>query len=249
MDIEALEKIGLTQSEIKVYISMLKLGIAKSGEILKESKMNSGRIYEIFESLKKKGLIGESIINNIRHFSASAPENLVEYVDKKRKILDEKEKLIKQIIPQLNNLSKSQAAGTKSLVYTGLNGMKIMAEDLLRKLEKGDTIYTLSVTGNKNEGINNFWSEFNLRSGSKGIKNKFLFQEGSSEFYKLLKKREGNEIRLTTLSANIPIAVYGKDNVVISNYDDPLTVILIINKEIADSFIEVFNQFWKKAKP
>ena len=49
MKLELLEKIGLTRNESLVYITLLKLGTSKTGNILKQSNLNSGKIYEILE--------------------------------------------------------------------------------------------------------------------------------------------------------------------------------------------------------
>ena len=54
MDTRVLEHIGLTHNESIVYLTLIKEGTSKSGEILKNSGLNSGKIYEILESLKKK---------------------------------------------------------------------------------------------------------------------------------------------------------------------------------------------------
>ena len=64
METNILESIGLTHNESIVYLSLLKRGTSKSGDILNASGINSGKIYEILESLKRKGLASESIINN-----------------------------------------------------------------------------------------------------------------------------------------------------------------------------------------
>ena len=52
MNAKILEEIGLTRNESLVYLALSKIGTSKTGEILKESGLNSGKIYEILESLK-----------------------------------------------------------------------------------------------------------------------------------------------------------------------------------------------------
>ncbi len=52
MEPEILGKIGLTRNEALVYLTLLRIGSSKAGEIIKQSGINSGRIYETFESLK-----------------------------------------------------------------------------------------------------------------------------------------------------------------------------------------------------
>ena len=68
MDIKVLERIGLTRNESLVYLTLLRNGTSKTGEILKKSGLNSGKIYEILDSLEKKGMVSESSINNIKRY-------------------------------------------------------------------------------------------------------------------------------------------------------------------------------------
>ena len=84
MDTKPLEKIGLTRNESLVYLTLLRLGVSRTGEILKKSQLNSGKIYEILESLKVKGLASESVINNVKHFAAAPPKQILEYVESKK---------------------------------------------------------------------------------------------------------------------------------------------------------------------
>ena len=53
------------------------------------------------------------------------------------------------------------------------------------------------------------------------------------------------------LDALTPVAVdiFGNDKVLILNYTDPITCILIYDKNTALSFTNFFNQLWKIAKP
>ena len=68
MEFLELEKIGFTKSEIAVYTALLKIGQKTTGEILKEAKISSGKIYEILDKLIKKGLVSYIIKNNTKYF-------------------------------------------------------------------------------------------------------------------------------------------------------------------------------------
>ena len=50
-----LRKIGLTESEIKVYLALIKLGVSSKGSLIKESKIAPSKIYEITDKLVVKG--------------------------------------------------------------------------------------------------------------------------------------------------------------------------------------------------
>ena len=72
MDTQYLERIGLTRNESIIYTSMLKTGTSTTGKILNASGINSGKIYEILEGLKNKGLVSGTI--KINHFVRRAFE-------------------------------------------------------------------------------------------------------------------------------------------------------------------------------
>src|SRR3989344_3083983 len=119
METKVLESIGLTRNESKVYLALLKEGTSKTGEILKRSGLNSGKIYEILESLKKKGLASESKINNTKQYTAAAPSQILDYLDMRRKDLEEDESVIRKEIPALEKIRERK---TRSLMNFGDNG-------------------------------------------------------------------------------------------------------------------------------
>ena len=56
MNLKILEEIGLTKGEIKVYLTLLKIGNTTSGRIINESGVSRSKVYDVLERLKQKGL-------------------------------------------------------------------------------------------------------------------------------------------------------------------------------------------------
>ena len=54
MDKKILHDIGLSEGEIKVYLALLKLGLAKKTELANGSGVSSSKVYEICNRLQKK---------------------------------------------------------------------------------------------------------------------------------------------------------------------------------------------------
>lgn len=246
MDSETLTKIGLTKNESIVYLSLLKSGDTTAGNILKNSGLNSGKIYDILEALKIKGLISESIIQNVRHFSPSSPKKLLDYISAKEKQIKHEKDLVNELMPHLNDL-KSEDISVKAITYIGLEGMKTAIEELIDSTNPGEEILTMGVTGEKDERINNFWRTFFIpKIKEKKLVQKIIFSKENTEYLKDIKKF--SNVRKSSLSNMTPIAIYGSDKVIISNYDAPITNIVIHSEKIAKSFIELFNNLWKLAK-
>ena len=98
MDTKLLESIGLTRNEAIAYLTLTRIGTSKTGKLLKESELNTGKVYEILESLKRKGLISEIEINKVKHFTAASPEKLLDYITYKKEKLEKEENIAKELI-------------------------------------------------------------------------------------------------------------------------------------------------------
>src|SRR3989339_203493 len=98
---EVLRKIGLTEYETKIYIALLDLGKATSGEILQKANLNTGKIYDILGSLKNKGFISEIIESGVRKFSPANPQQIFNYLDEKKEDIQKQEQTLNKIIPDI----------------------------------------------------------------------------------------------------------------------------------------------------
>ena len=77
MEFELLKEIGLTDSEIKVYVALLEIGSSSKGPIVDKSGVASSKIYELLEKLMQKGLVSQVIKSNVKYFEAAPPKRLL----------------------------------------------------------------------------------------------------------------------------------------------------------------------------
>jgi sugar-specific transcriptional regulator TrmB len=247
MELKVFEKIGLTKNESKVYQTLLQLGTSKTGEILKKSKLNSGKIYEILESLKTKGLLSESLINNIKHFTAAPPSQILEYIKDKKEELENEENIAKSAIPELEKLRNLTSKETKSVTYVGLRGIKSAADEALNSMNSSEEIYAMGVTELKDKKFNNFWLGWQKRRIDKEIHQKMLFSE-RGEYFKRFTKMKYNKARVLTGITPVTVDIFGEDKTLILNYGETPSCILIHDKNTAKSFRHFFEQLWGLAK-
>ena len=119
---EVLRKIGLTEYETKIYIALLDLGKATSGEILQKANLNTGKIYDILGSLKNKGFISEIIESGVRKFSPANPQQIFNYLDEKKEDIQKQEQTLNKIIPDI--LKKINTGVYWILLYLNQNMLK-----------------------------------------------------------------------------------------------------------------------------
>ena len=153
-----LQRIGLTKNEIVVYNTLLELGETKTGAILKKSGLNSGKIYEILNSLQKKGLVSCITKNKVKHFSPASPDRVLDYLEEKKAEITKQEKSYEKILPELLNKISKIKAEAKIEIFTGMQGMKTAYKKELN-FPKGETLYIMGVISEKSysKGIKGFF--------------------------------------------------------------------------------------------
>ena len=126
MNISTLKDLGLSENEIKVYIAGLKLGLANVSTYAEESGLPRTTTYDVLKSLKEKGIASYVIKSGIRYFSVASPKELLEK-------LKEKERALKEILPELEALQKIVIEKPKVEFYQGVEGIKTAAHDLIKQ--------------------------------------------------------------------------------------------------------------------
>ena len=126
-----LKEIGLTDYETKIYLALLDLGKATSGEILNKAELRTGKIYEILNSLKNKGLVSEISESGVKKFSPADPKRVHDYLEDKKQQIEKQEKDFDKIIPDLMKKINSKKQEVKVEIFYGIKGMKTaMAKEI-----------------------------------------------------------------------------------------------------------------------
>ena len=241
-----LEEIGLTKSEIKVYLALLELGSSTTGPIVDKSKASSSKIYEILEKLMQKGLASFVIKSGTKYFEAADPKRLLDYMKEKENKLKKQEKELASLLPELQlkrTLSKHKSEAT---IYKGMKGLETAFQDVLKTLKKGEINHAF-IVGELDERTNNFFKRHYSLRGRKGIKTKTIFSEAGRKNYESRKHIplfEGKVIGGTTSPATVN--VYGDKVNFRMGISDDVICVMIHDKKLARSFKEHFELLWNQ---
>jgi HTH-type transcriptional regulator, sugar sensing transcriptional regulator len=245
---EILRDIGLTEYEAKVYLALLDLGKAKSGEILSKANLNTGKIYDILNSLKNKGFVSEVTESGVKKFSPADPKRIYDYLDERKKDILKKEKDFKNVLPQILNKINSKKEKQKVEIFYGFNGLKTAHQKEIDRYSSKETLRILGIMGKDkyskeiyNFYINNLYSK---RANAK-VKVKKILDEDARKF----KKDHEKEAKLKFFPYVSPVAVVTIGDLTIIDIitENPI-VITIESKEVANSFVQQFEFLWKIAQ-
>ena len=242
---EILKEIGLTEAEIKVFIELSKVDSAMASEIAEKTGIYRTNIYDIFESLIKKGLVSYIIKANRKHFIASKPQKLLDYLKEREEKIKEQEKQIQNLIPIILKLKQPKQEELKAEIYRGKEGLKTLLNDMLNE---GKTIYYLDYSAVSQKIVPYFLVHWHKKRIKLKIKRKIITKEqmiGTEAIKKPL-----TEVRYITDKFNIPISnmIYGDKVWVLIPSDNDHISLLIESKKLAKSFLNYFEALWKIGK-
>ncbi|MCF7871519.1 hypothetical protein K9L97_00630 [Candidatus Woesearchaeota archaeon] len=241
-----LKEIGLTNSEINVYLALLDLGDSTKHNITTKSNVTGSKTYEILERLKQKGLISTYTKNKVKHFKAANPKQIKYYLEEKQQKIKETENKINSILPQLLMKFNSSEKDEEVELYTGLKGLQIIFREQIDILNPEDYNYVIGGTKGTDEApVLAFFQKIHKLRAEKKIKTKMLYntrQKKSVE--EQFAKYKYTEVKYIKHTSPVAINIY-KERTVIIIFGNKISAIMIKSKDVSNSFKEYFNMLWK----
>ena len=170
-----LQKLGLSEKEIKIYLSCLKSGPSPVRKIAEISNINRGTTYDILRSLIDLGLISYHQKDKKQYFIAEDPNKLKDTLEHKTQQLEKTKEEINQIIPELRSIYNNAGAKPVAKYYEGYSGIKLILQDVISSCQALDNkeYYVYSSSAIK-DYLYNVYPEFSDDRIGKGIKVKVI---------------------------------------------------------------------------
>ncbi|PIN82027.1 hypothetical protein COV11_00065 [Candidatus Woesearchaeota archaeon CG10_big_fil_rev_8_21_14_0_10_30_7] len=233
---EILQELGLNRRESICYIALLELGSSKIGAIVKKTEIPSSKIYEVLDKLARRGLVSYVKIGKIKHYQASDPKVLLNYVD-------EKKKMIEEILPQLilkQKFSKKQSVE----MFDGQKALFSLFTDLIKDAKVNEKYFIFSINEeHKTDAANVFFKNLSVRRKEKKLDVRLL---KNINHYK---KEKHTKLKVKYTKFNLPqgITIFRNTVIILSWIESPIAI-KIESETISNQFKEFFLDLWKIAK-
>src|SRR3989344_3123079 len=239
MELEFLEKMGLSKGEIKVYKVILNLGICSINKIHENVGIERRNIYDIINKLKERGLISYVTENKRRLFQPTHPNKLLGYLDEKEENLERIRMKIKESFPDLLKKFEAKKPEIKAEIYRGKEGVKAVWEDMLNYKENyfiGSGRYAMKL-------MPNFWMNWNKRRIKLKVKWYNLLRE---EMKKEVKKETYEFIKFLPKEFSInPVVIFIYGNKVANVlWEQDFFAFVIESKEINEYYRKYHKYLW-----
>jgi len=248
-----LEEIGLTGAEAKVFLALLDLGESTIGPVAERSGVSYSKIHILLEKLTHKGLVSTITKQKTRHFIASTPKKLLEYLDRKRATMDTQRERIERIIPQLEGRRQQLRIPEGAELYEGYEGLKTVYEEGLAALKKGDEILVLGAsqgTYTDKRQYEVFFQQINRQRLEKGIAYRIIYNENlkGTPGAQYWQKQKSTKVRFLLDHTPGSVNIQGDRVLIIYWAEGEPKVFLITSPIVAASFRQYFEAIWTTAK-
>lgn len=128
--------IGLSDTEARVYQALLELGVANVTEITKLSGVTRTLGYHTLQKLQIELLVDEvKTERKIKYYKARHPQQLVQYVARKQRSWERRQKEVEQLLPSLTRIYACTDKPSIR-VQEGLDGLISLYEEKLQSKQE-----------------------------------------------------------------------------------------------------------------
>jgi sugar-specific transcriptional regulator TrmB len=245
---EILKKLGLNANEAHIYELLLTKGRTKARDLLTDSGLGRGNLYNVLTSLVSQGLAtvaeGKQQI-----YEAAEPSHLAILVDDQKRRADRLAQEFQGELPKLLSTFNLTTGKPAIQVFEGIEGVEIA---LMESLSAKSSIYTYLDPSAFSEDVAKLNARYIALRQRKGITKRIILpdNEGSRQYVANATKELTEYLLIPGLPAMPEIAVemYG-DTVTYLNLRGGKTISVIVRDiSIASMHLAQFEFLWKTFK-
>ncbi len=239
MEETILQELGFTRAEAKVYLTLLKLGPVKVGQIIEKSGLQSSTIHNTLHSLIDKGFVRYVLRGKIKIYQSVEPNLILQE-------FKEKEQKFEEIVPKLESMQQLTKEKPQAEIYEGTSGIITMLNELIEDSKPNDDYYFFAVdVSGLNKEIQQFFERYDQKREDKKLIVRGLARK---ELKSLFAKRKYLKTKYVDfpIPSNISIC---NDKMVLITWGEKPVGMLVKSKQLIQSQINFFNELWETATP
>jgi sugar-specific transcriptional regulator TrmB len=237
--------LGLSPAERTAYQTLITHGPMAPPQLAKAGGLTRVNGYAALRGLAQKGLAKEKAVNKRQVYLPEPPTKLQELAHQKAEAAKAGLESIEAIIPSLMNQFSLVSGQPGVSHYEGLDGIKQVYEDSLRRPHHDESLVLRSIYDSKE--IEPYILSYIKRRAKLGIKNRMLTPYFDTSLDDSALLRERRYLPKDKFSLPTEISIYG-DKVSLVSLRKDLIGTVIQSKDVAQTFRILFELLWSQAK-
>lgn len=243
---EALQNLGLSEKESRVYVALLQLGRSSAYGVAEKSGLKRPTTYVILGELIKKGLALKIPRSKKKLFAPKHPEEFMGEAEERLQIA-------KSVLPELLAMADKRGPQLKTLYYEGMRGLSEMQKTMNKRMRGKEIVgfYARIISEERGQELEKeLFKPMQEEREKNEIKVRGLAPDDSSlQWYKQNAERFGYSIHWLDSNEYLPeTSMEIGDSFVQLTSHRYLQGIHIENPDIANSMRQIFEMVWKRKK-
>lgn len=235
-------ELGLSNSDAKIYLALLKEGGTSVGLIIKKTGFYREVVYGGLKRLEKQGLVQSKQKKKVRFYQANDPAILA------RKI-QEKADLAKNLLPDLQTLFKQPRVSVQ--IFEGPEGYEEIQKDIWISLKNNEDYYVIGGAGDAWYAVTkNFYQKYHQRLLKRNTQMKTVTFSNEAKGIAKYENPAFNPIRIIPEKFSTPSStmIYA-DKIIIHVFGEAPLAIMIQSQAISQAYKKYFFTLWVIGKP
>ena len=236
-----LQKLGLTDKESRVYLSLVTLGQGSANTIARAAGLKRPTTYVVLEDLRIRGLVLKIPGSKKQMFRAQSPEDFVHEV--KKGIIE-----AENLLPELMSAFTNNTPRVKTMYFEGLAGLEQTMEYGFKENRGKEVVGFYATSEQLPKELTDYFISWNEKRHTIGIPMRGIAPEHASlEEYRKRDAGIGAQFKVVPyqqFSSKIAMDVIG-NCVRIHDYKN-LQGIVLENADVAKTVREIFEMLWQK---
>lgn len=241
-ELKVLEELGLSATEVKVYLALLEMGDSKAGDVITHTNLQNSVVHLTLGRLVDKGLASFVRHGKIRHYQSADPRNLLRWIDEKRHRVEE---ILPSLLARQVHKERQEAE-----VFEGLRGFKAMLYKFIEDSEPGDEYLFFAFftpIEQRDREVYQFYREFLDERQRRGIKVRGIAHSSRRKLFQEI-DYDLDAILFTDLPYIQNVSVF-RNKIIITPWQYHPIAFLITSRQVADNFRDYFKLLWSTYKP
>lgn len=242
-----LKEMGLSDSEVAVYVSLLKIGGSHTnGTISKSAELKQSTTSNALSSLIRKGLISSINKNGHTYYFAEDPQKIMFLINEKARLLQKSVVEAKNVISELKAIHIEDTSKPKVRFFEGADAVKSI---FLEMMEKSEDIYGYcSMYKEIDDSYEDFWNYYYSLVQNSNKKVQLIVPDSEeARAFKTKDAQQNREIKLVSEAEYFfPSEKHISGDFVaeITLQSEIPTVVLVEDRHIANSEKSFFKLAW-----
>ena len=239
---QALEELGLTRNEARIYVTLLSEGECGVGRIAMKSGVHRRNVYDSLRRLVEEGLVYESLSKKERVYQAAPPETLSDILEQRRLGLS-------RMMPALEALYRGGSERQQVCIYRGAEGWKNYMRDMLRNSTEAHFIAAKG--GWLDQRVQHFFPYFDAEAKKRNMRFFHLFDHEVKDQFPQVLPHVGTDYKFLPkgFSTNSAIDIFDDQVTLIPDMKlgalgDEIRLVVIVDRAVADTFRSWFQLMW-----